>query len=462
MLIPNLGLGYLATALIRQGHHVEIIDCILEKIESSQFARFVKQGSFDLVGFQVYTFDVPFLQAYLGAVKKATPQTLLVAGGPHPSAEPEEMLAEFPLLDAVFRGEAERGLPQFCSTVDDLTAHNENSFESWVENGYFNEIPGLICRLGQISYLTNAQHFVENLDDTGFPAWDLLKPLAYPPAPQGTFTRRLPVAPIIITRGCPFDCTFCAAHVMAGKKIRARSPANVVDEIEFLVDRFGIQEIHIEDDNFSLNRKLVKNFCLELLQRKTDVSWSCPNGLRLDSLDEELIRLMVDAGCYSIALGIESGSQRILDSMKKRLKLTDIEDKINMIRKNSAISITGFFMLGYPGETVKEIKETMRFSRKLDLDKVNFGAFMPLPGTTAFKELKSNGLLEHLDYRRITEYRASVSFGELSTRQLRFLLQWAFIRFYMRPHIIVRFLQQIKSWYQVRILGQRLLEVFWR
>ncbi|MBN2383093.1 B12-binding domain-containing radical SAM protein [bacterium] len=462
MLIPNLGLGYLATALIRAGHEVTVLDCILEGVDARAFAERLANQSYDLIGFQVYTFDVRYLSAYLEASRRVAPRAVLVAGGPHPTAAPEEMLTEFPQLEAVFCGEAEPGLPLLCERLAELGAAGAPQFPSWSQAGHFEAVPGLVVRDGGGDFIRNQRRFVEDLDATGFPAWDKLKPLAYPPAPQGTFTRRLPVAPIIVTRGCPFDCTFCAGHLIAGKKLRSRSARNVVDEIEFLVREYGIQEIHIEDDNFSLNRKMVSSFCQELLAREIDVSWSCPNGLRLDSLDQELVGLMARAGCYSIALGIESGSQRILDLMKKRLKVTEVTDKINMIRRSSDISITGFFMIGYPGETEAEIRETIRLSRTLDLDKVNFGAFMPLPGSTAFNELKKQGRLHDLDYTRITEYRAAVSFAGLSARRLRMYLQWSFIRFYMRPHIIVRFLRQIKSWYQVRILGQRLLEVFWR
>ncbi|MFC1849164.1 B12-binding domain-containing radical SAM protein [candidate division CSSED10-310 bacterium] len=462
MLIPNIGLGYLATALRQAGHKVTILDCIRDKIDVTQFFTVVKQSAYNLIGFQVYTFDVGVLPAYLQAAHEALPSAYLVTGGPHPTAQSEEMLAQFSLLDALFCGEAEPGLPRLCSLLDGKPHQPLSKLYQQEFQEELSLIPGLVFRTDENIVVRNQPQFVPDLDATGFPAWDLLGPEKYPPAPQGTFTRRLPVAPIIVTRGCPYECTFCAAHLMAGRRLRSRSPQNVVDEIVFLCENYGIREIHIEDDNFSLNRKLVKNFCLELLNRNIDVTWSCPNGLRLDSLDKELIQLMEKAGCYSIALGIESGSQRIIDLMKKKLNVVEVTEKIALIRQNSDIKITGFFIIGYPGETVSEIKQTIRFSLQLDLDKVNFGAFMPLPGTSAFEELKQQGVLENLDYSRITEYRTAFTFGELSTRKLRFLLQWSFFRFYIRPHVIFRFLKEIKSFHQVRVLGRRLLEVFWR
>lgn len=466
MLIPNIGLGYLATACRNAGHEVQVLDCIKEGVDAGRFREFLLGQSFDLVGFQVYTFDVPVLQAYLASTRSARPDTLLVAGGPHPTALPEETLHLFPMLDCVFSGEAETGLPVFldwAATIgigparDSLTRGHDSDTELGLSG-----IAGLVRRLGDGMIRRNPSQVVKDLDATGFPAWDLISPETYPPAPQGTFTRRLPVAPIIVTRGCPFDCTFCGGHLVAGKRLRFRSAANVVDEMEFLRDRFHIREIHIEDDNFSLHGKLVREICQEMIRRNLDLTWACPNGLRIDSLDADLIRLMDQAGCYSIALGIESGSQRILDLMKKKLDLNTVRDTIDLIRRHSGIMITGFFMLGYPGETLEEMKTTIRYSLSLDIDKVNFGAFMPLPGTESWLHLQQQGLLDGLDLSRVTEYRVAISFGAVTPRRLRFLLQWAFFRFYFRPKIAIRFVREIHSFHQVKILGKRFLEVFWR
>jgi anaerobic magnesium-protoporphyrin IX monomethyl ester cyclase len=469
MLIPNIGLGYLATACRTIGHEVAIIDCIRDGMTAADFQSDISGKPLDLIGFQIYTFDVPVMQPYLESCRRAKPDAVLIAGGPHPTALPEETLDQFPMLDAVFVSEAETGLPELCRLIDvhgsRIVRRHLNGVEVENQAGAsigLENVPGLVRRLDRTHYFRVPPQLVADLDATGFPSWDLLSPHTYPPAPQGTFTRRLPVAPMIVTRGCPFECTFCGGNLIAGKRLRFRSAANVVDEMEYLRDRFGIREIHIEDDNFSLNGKLVRQICEEMLRRKLDLTWSCPNGLRIDSLDDRLIKLMDEAGCYSLALGIESGSQRVLDLMKKRLNLERVKLTIEMIRRNSSIRITGFFMLGFPGETLEEMKETIRFAQSLDLDKVNYGAFMPLPGTEAFNDLRGRGLLEKLDYSRITEYRVPFSFGPVPAKKLRFLLQWAFFRFYFRPRIITSFLREIQSIHQVRVLGKRFLEVFWR
>lgn len=460
MLIPNIGIGYLATALRNIQQNVSVIDCIKEAITPKLFREFVTQNAFQIIAFQVYTFDLSVLQPYIDVIRNVQSECIILCGGPHPTAEPESMLQEFPEVDALLRGEAEIGFPQLCLELEKLTGPPIN--RSLLQRINSENVAGLVLRNGDGKIKQSALDYVSDLDATGFPAWDLIDPRTYPPAPQGTFTKRLPVAPIIVTRGCPFDCTFCAGHLISGKKIRTRSASNVVDEIEYLVSNYGIREIHIEDDNFTLNRKLVKTLCHLIIERDLDITWACPNGLRLDSLDAELIQLMEKAGCYSIAIGIESGSQRIVDIMKKKLDLTAVQRKIALIRENSSIKITGFFMIGYPGETLEEMKKTITFSLELDLDKVNFGAFMPLPGTDAYLELKNEGKLGSLDFSRITEYRVPFAADGISPAQVRRLLQYAFLRFYMRPRIVVRFLREIHSPHQIKVLAKRFLEVFWR
>ena len=132
--------------------------------------------------------------------------------------------------------------------------------------------------------IVNQQIFVENLDELGMPSWDFIRPDTYPLSPHGGFFKNYPIAPIIISRGCPFSCTYCAGHLVSGKKIRFRSTDNVIEEIKILYHQYGIREIHIEDDNFTFIRNLVMEFCRKLKENNLNISWTCPNGVRLDTL----------------------------------------------------------------------------------------------------------------------------------------------------------------------------------
>ena len=165
---------------------------------------------------------------------------------------------------------------------------------------------------GENGIRINQLFIEENLDNIPLPDWSLIDPNKYPNSPHGTFTKNLPAAPILLTRGCPFDCDFCGGFSIMGKKIRRRSIANIMEEVELLRGEYGVKELHIEDDNFSLKKDFVIDFCSALLKRGLNISWSCPNGIRLDSLDKEMLYLMEKSGCYSFGVGIESGDDAVL------------------------------------------------------------------------------------------------------------------------------------------------------
>ena len=227
------------------------------------------------------------------------------------------------------------------------------------------------------------------------PSWDLLRPDTYPLAPHGGFFKNYPIAPIIITRGCPFACTYCAGYLVSGKKIRHRSIDKVIEEIEVLYHKYGIREIHIEDDNFTFYHDLVYEFCKKLKEHNLNISWTCPNGVRLDSLDKELLLTMKEAGLYSISVGIESGSDKILKDMKKNLTKEKIREKIELI-KDCGLEVSGFFIIGYPTETKKDIMDTINFAGSLDLKRAGFSLFKPFPGTEATRQLVEKGELKEM------------------------------------------------------------------
>jgi radical SAM superfamily enzyme YgiQ (UPF0313 family) len=448
MLIPNHGLGYLATALKLTEHQPIIVDCIRDHIDPAQFLSRVNQEKVSVVGIQVYTFDLEILDTYIQPLKEAG--VTVIAGGPHPSADPIHFMTHFAGVDYCFQGEAERTLPLLLDHISE--------FGSQGSLDHLASIPGLYFRRdGGIE--GSPPEFFENLDALGFPDWEQISPLTYPIAPQGTFTKRLPYAPIIVTRGCPYPCTFCAGKLVSGRKIRTRSVKHVISELKYLVDTFGIREFHIQDDNFTHNREYVIDFCARLVRANLDLSWACPNGIRLDSLDEEMLIAMDKAGCYSVAVGIESGTQRVLDLMKKRSSIADIISKIKLVRRTTNWHITGFFILGYPGETEVEMKTTIRFARSLPLDKANFGILMPLPGTEATDAAITMGWNPDRDLQRMSEYRSPFTPDGISPAKFRWLFRWAFISFYARPKIVFRFIRQIHTLDQVKILVRRLWDV---
>lgn len=445
-LIPPFSLGYLATA-IRKNHNVMILDGIKEKLTLEQFENILREKKPDVVGIQIFTFQVIGAKDYVEIIKKVLPDTKIILGGPHPSCSPHDIFEFFPQVDWVFRGEAETGLAKLL----DLVAEDKTSSERLLE------IPGLVWRKeGQT--VTNPQIFVDDLDKLGIPSWDLLRPDTYPLAPHGGFFKNYPIAPIIITRGCPFACTYCAGYLVSGKKIRHRSIDKVIEEIKILYNDYGIREIHIEDDNFTFYHDLVYEFCRKLKENNLNITWTCPNGVRLDSLDKELLMTMKDAGLYSISVGIESGSEKILRDMKKSLTKEKIREKIKLI-KDCGLETSGFFIIGYPTETKADIMETINFAKDLNLKRAGFSLFKPFPGTEATRTLIEKGEIKEMspeDWARFVLADAVYAPPGFTRDEMKKLRREALLRFYLRPKIVLKFFSDVRSLKHLEIVLKRI------
>jgi radical SAM superfamily enzyme YgiQ (UPF0313 family) len=261
------------------------------------------------------------------------------------------------------------------------------------------------------------------------------------------------VAPIITTRGCPFECKFCASPYLWKKRIRFRNPKEVVNEIQYLIEKKGVKEIHIEDDNFTLDRNHVKNICQEIIKRKIKVAWCTPNGIRADKVDLDLLKLMKKAGCYSVAFGIESGNSEILKNILKHEDLEVIKKAVIMAHQIGLLT-QGFFIFGLPGETKETIDQTINFAKKIPLDKAQFLLLDVIPGSALWRELK---------YQKKVNWQID-SFHEISwlpptvdRKTLNKSLSWAFISFYLRPKQIWLFLKYFKI-SQLPFLWRRIID----
>jgi len=441
--VPPIGLGYLATALRNAGFkEIGILDCVKEGLDYVLFRKRVRAFNPDVIGFQVFSQDLPSLEKSLKMVKEVRPRIITVAGGPHPSGLPKETLKKFNQLDFVFCGEAELGLPLLLKSLE-------------VKSG-FSKVPGLGWRDKGKKIRINPQVFIKNLNSLGFPAWDLLSPQEYPDAPQGVICRNLPIAPMMATRGCPFSCTFCAGWTISGKKIRRRSVEDVLAEIELLYQDYGVREIHFLDDNFTLDPDYLENFCTKLLEKDFKISWCCPNGVRLDTLNKKTLELMKKSGCYYVSVGIESGTNRILRKMKKGITVKKIRKMVRMVNE-AGMTINGFFILGYPGETKGEILKTIKFAKSLNLARAAFYNFLPLPRTEAYEKLLEDGELEKGDIDWAHIFQADVPYSPmtLTKEELKNLQRRAHLEFYFRPIILWRLLKEVRTFQQFKYILKR-------
>ncbi len=432
--IPPISLGYLATT-IREEHRVSILDCLKENFSLKRLASYLRGNSFEAVGITAFTKDMPAVVDYLRLIKEISPSAVTLLGGPHITALPEATMRYLgKVLDFGFAGEAEGGLPVLLRALQKGPPEPEA----------LERIAGLVWRQGD-GVRVNPFHFTEELDHLRC-SWDLIPPEAYPEAPHGAYFKKFPIAPLLITRGCPYLCTFCAAPLLSGRKIRRRSLESVMAEVEDLYHRHGVREIHIEDDNFTLDTRYVQEFCRRLEASGLELAWTCPNGVRVDSLDEETVALMKRSGCYVLSVGIESGSPRILRAAKKRLTKEVIRNRVEMIARNG-IGVCGFFILGFPGETREEIEETIRFALELPLIRATFSSYQPFPGTEDFCRLVESGEVEEDIWKR---HRLSLQDTSYAPRgvgmsYLRRARKRALLRFYLRPRIIWQMATGIRS-----------------
>jgi radical SAM superfamily enzyme YgiQ (UPF0313 family) len=445
VIMPPLGIGYLATIARYFGYNVTILDCLRDKIDITNFEKYIKSNRFDIFGISMMTFNFNTAKEYTEIIKKLNKDLVVVLGGSHPSGDYENILNDFPNADFAFRGEAELGFKEFLEELK--KPKNKRKYKN---------VSNLIWRKDD-KIIINEWKVIDDLDSIKFPAWDLIDPRTYPISPHTVFAVNFPVAPIIVTRGCPFQCTFCSGRTVTGTVVRKRSIENVMSEIDFLIRNYGVKEIHIEDDNFTLHKDFVMEFCNELIKRNYGISWALPNGVRLDTLDEEMLFLMEKSGCHYFAVGIEFGTDKMLKLTNKQLTIAMIKEKISLISKFN-MKINGFFMLGVPDETREDMLKTIELSKELPIHNAQFSNFIPLPGSYLYKRLKREGKVENKDLERFLAHDVPFVPDGMTERELKNLQRRAFLEFYLRPKIIFNLLKSIRNTQQFFRLVSRVVE----
>jgi anaerobic magnesium-protoporphyrin IX monomethyl ester cyclase len=440
---PSLGLAYLAER-IRDRHDVLILDCIKEDIGPAKFVQTVlKDWRPDVVGIQCYTFDLGNVRKLLKATKEWNPDIITVVGGAHISSDPIRAFDNLEEnLDFAFSGEAETGFPKFIDMLNDPTT----------EPDYFS-IPGLVWKNDQ-ELVANPVYLEEDLDSLGDPAWDLIRPDLYPESQHGAFFDKFPIAPIITTRGCPYSCTFCSAPILSGKKLRHHSKEYVLRNISNLYHNYGIREFHIVDDNFTQDIDYAKTIVRGIISLNLDISLAMPNGIRMDYLDDELLELLKEAGLYLVSIAVESGNDEILKKMKKGTKVHKIHRDVKLIKKHG-FDIAAFFILGFPEETLETIQDTIDLSMELPLLRANYFTFLPLPGTESYHLLEENGEIDNVDWDNYYIMSAAYTPPGIKREELLEIKKKAFLKFYLRPRILIRNLLSIKNYSHFKFLVKR-------
>lgn len=319
------------------------------------------------------------------AIKNAKEDIVVVLMGQHPTARPEACLSE-PNVDFVVVGEPENTVSEL---VDALALGNQD----------FKGVDGLGFKENGKTKLTDKRAFIQNLDSLPFPARHLLPMEVYNEAVKENPLRgeiSKPWTIITTTRGCPYSCVFCSVCILWGRTWRARSPKNVIDELEQVVKTYGVKQVDFYDENMTLDKKRMAEICNLIVERGLHIEWFTPNGVRADTLDEPLLRKMKKSGCKKIRVAPESGVQRIVNEViGKNLDLKRVEQAVVLCKK-VGIKVGCFFVLGVIGETKADIEETIKFAyklRSLGADSLIFSIAMPLYGTELYEQAKESGYL---------------------------------------------------------------------
>jgi len=388
-----LGIAYLTAVLERDGHECLVMDAILEGygqvfehrgcqafgLDYQQIAQRVVDADVRLVFISCIFFNQRSSALEVARqIRELNPGIKIVAGGIGAFVNPEWML-EGGFVDVVVIGEGE----ETCCRLAKLFSDSDETSLAAVDG---------IAYLAETQLVINPKRkYIADLDCLPSPAFhhfDLEK-LFRVGVPFGN-KRHQRYLNLLTSRGCPFDCVFCAAHNIWARQIRYRSAESILAEIRQVKDRYGIEEVHFSDENLTLDRQRAVRILQGL--KELNLSWTAPNGLMIASLDEELIALMAESGCHSVSLAIESGSQRVLnDVVKKPLKLKQVFPVVQLLKKYG-IHCRGFFILGLPGETRKEIWQTVLLSSFLQLEQNEIMIALPYPGTRLYDECQRRQL----------------------------------------------------------------------
>jgi len=431
--LPPLGIAGLAAAVREASIPVEILDAPALGLDEDAALRSVLASPRRYVGLSATTMSIASAASLARAVSEADPERVLLCGGTHMNAAPDRTMRRYPFIDYGFVGEAEDSLVEFLRAEP-----GRRPASSGVE-----KVDGILYRDdggggGGKVFATGLRPGLRDMDRLPFPAWDLLPRLPdhYRPAPNSY--KALPTGSIVTSRGCPEKCAFCDTSV-AGVRIRGFSPGYMIEMIREMQARYGIREIIFHDDVFTLYRKRCVEFCEKVLAEGMRFSFSCIS--RVDRVDPELLALLAEAGCWQIAYGIESGSERMLDFLKKGTTLAQVREALAWTRK-AGIRTRGYVMLGVPTETPETIRATIDFIRGIDLDDFHCSYFTPMPGTALATEARRYGEYDD-DWAKMSGWRPLYVPWGLTAEDLEAAHRRMFREFYFRPRVVFRYMRNL-------------------
>jgi len=413
---PPLGLAYIAS-MLRQNHEVKIIDSNILNYTLEDVEKELQSFNPDIVGITSVTPSIYEAYKVAETAKKVNEDCTVVLGGPHATFMPKRTMEECKYIDVIVKGEGEETTKELIENIE--------------KGASLNEVKGITFREENEIIDSEPRPFIKNIDEIPFPSRDLLPMHLYQ-------VNGVKYTTMLTSRGCPFKCSFCSSSRLFGGYWRGRSPENVLEEMKIVYEKYRIRNIEFMDDTFTLNQERAEEICDGIIKEGWDISWGASS--RVDTLSKKLVEKMKKAGCWILFLGIESGSQKILDTIGKRITLEQVKKAVKIL-KDAEIQVLGSFIIGFLQDTTETIKETIKFAKSLNLDYAEFSILTPYPGTPIFDYAKKNNMLLTEDWSKYTAVEPIVKIAGASEREVKALFQKAYITFYLRPKIVMGWLK---------------------
>lgn len=422
--LPPLGLLYLGAELEKAGYLVKIFDTQIENWDIE------KVGKIDIAG--IYCNTSNYQRAIDLAKEIKTKMGIpIIFGGPHVTTRPLEVLSN-DAVDYVVVGEGEVSLVKLMDVLNNKYPGMKLS-----------DVRGIGFKESGKPLINTKRELIENLDSIAFPARHLVPMQKYKPSPNQY--KRLPMTSMMVSRGCPFNCTFCDAETIWTRRYRVRSVKNVIDEIKHLVNNYSIKEINFWDDVWGLDKEWINEFCDTIIAEGIDLTWSCE--CRVNTINRETLKKMKQAGCRCIFFGIESLDQEILDAINKKITIEQITDALKWT-KEAGIESRANFILGLPKESPEKIRAMLKKLCQLNPDYVKFNMLTPYPETVLYKQIKEGkwGTIIDESYDKLTGYFATfLPYGYRDIEELQKIKSYAYRKYHFRLGYILPKLLSIRS-----------------
>jgi len=417
---PPLGLALLSAIWDKQGHKSQIIDAAALRLSVRDIIERINLAT-DYVGLTATTPEISSASAIARGIREKFPDIKIVMGGVHPTVFHKDLVRD-KICDMVVRNEGESFIIELAKGTP------------------LHLIPNLTWRNQQNEIIINADaETYVNLDHLPFPAYEKLPMHLYHSTPGAA--RRQPSIGMVTSRGCPGHCTFCFSG-MFGSHVRFMSPSRVIEHIELLQKKYGIQEISFYDDTFTANKKNVTGLCQLMLEKKIRLSWSC--FARVDTVTPDLLLLMKKAGCHQIMYGFETPDADILKNIDKRIVPEQFQDAIKWTRA-AKINIRGAFMLGNPGEREAGMQKTIDYAKNADIQLAVFNITTPYPGTIMYKEFLGKKSLLHQNWDLYNLGEPVLKLDTVSDKVVKKYYYKSYREFYLRPFFILQRILSIRT-----------------